>query len=65
MRRRRFLTWSSALAAAGVVPATAVARRLFPADVTDRYVAWQGERTRGRSAGHGADSIPATADLGC
>ena len=48
MQRRRFLTCSSALAGAGLAPATTMARRLFPADVTDRYVAWQGERAVGR-----------------
>ncbi len=44
MQRRRFLTGSALLAGAGLVPPPAMARRLFPADVTDRYVAWQGER---------------------
>lgn len=48
MRRRRFLTRSAALAGASLVPAAASARRLFPAGVTDRYVAWQGERAIGR-----------------
>lgn len=48
MRRRRFLTGSAALAGAGLIPGAAVARRLFPADATDRYVAWQGERMVGR-----------------
>jgi hypothetical protein len=48
MQRRRFLTGSALLAGAGLVPLPAMARRLFPADVTDRYVAWQGERVVGR-----------------
>ena len=48
MQRRRFLTGSALLAGAGLVPPPAMARRLFPADVTDRYVAWQGERVVGR-----------------
>jgi hypothetical protein len=48
MRRRRFLTGWAALAGAGLVPTTAVARRLFPAGLTDRYQAWQGERPVGR-----------------
>ncbi len=48
MRRKRFLICSAALAAGGLVPASAMARRLFPADVTDRYEAWQGERMIGR-----------------
>ncbi len=48
MQRRRFLIGSAALAAGGLVPAPATARRLFPADATDRYVAWQGEQVIGR-----------------
>ncbi len=48
MERRRFLIGSAALAATGLVPALAMARRLFPANVTDRYEAWQGERMIGR-----------------
>ncbi|NCF82134.1 MAG: hypothetical protein GWP74_11040, partial [Proteobacteria bacterium] len=48
MQRRRFLTGSALLAGAGLAPPPAMARRLFPADVTDRYVAWQGERVVGR-----------------
>ena len=48
MRRRRFLTRTPALLGVSLVPATAVARRLFPADVTDSYVAWQGGRAVGR-----------------
>ncbi len=48
MRRRRFLIGSAALAAGGLVPASAMARRLFPADVTDRYEAWQGQSVIGR-----------------
>lgn len=48
MRRRRFLTGSALLAGTGLAPATAVACRLFPADVTDRYRAWQDDRTVGR-----------------
>lgn len=44
MRRRRFLTCSVALALAS---GPAAARRFFPADVTDRYVAWQGGREIG------------------
>lgn len=48
MRRRRFLTGSSMLAAAGFAPSLALACRFFPADVTDRYVAWQAQRAVGR-----------------
>jgi hypothetical protein len=48
MRRRRFLTGSAALAAGALVPPPAMARRLFPADVTDRYLAWQGQSVIGR-----------------
>lgn len=48
MRRRRFLTCSAALVGAALAPDAALPRRLFPADVTDRYVAWQGERSVGR-----------------
>ncbi len=48
MRRRRFLICSAALAAGGLVPASAMARRLFPADATDRYVVWQGQSVIGR-----------------
>ena len=48
MRRRRFLTGSAALVGTGLAPSVSVARRLFPADVTDRYLAWQGERVVGR-----------------
>jgi len=48
MGRRRFLIGSAALAVGGLVPASAMARRLFPAGVTDRYQAWQGERMIGR-----------------
>ncbi len=48
MQRRRFLIGSTALAAGALVPAPAMARRLFPADVTDHYLAWQGERVIGR-----------------
>jgi len=48
MQRRRFLTGSALLAGAGLVPPPAMARRLFPADVIDRYVAWQGRRIVGR-----------------
>ena len=47
MRRRRFLTGSAALVGTGLAPAPAMARRLFPADLTDRYVAWLGERAIG------------------
>jgi hypothetical protein len=48
MRRRRFLTSALALGGAGLAPPAALARRLFPADVTDRYVAWQGDTEIGR-----------------
>ncbi|GMQ76684.1 MAG: hypothetical protein BMS9Abin01_1972 [Gammaproteobacteria bacterium] len=48
MGRRRFLIGSAALAAGALVSTPAAARRLFPAGVTDRYVAWQGERMIGR-----------------
>lgn len=50
MHRRRFLTCSAALLAAGHVPGALHARRLFPDDTTDRYVAWQGDRPIGRQA---------------
>jgi len=48
MRRRRFLIGSVALTAGALAPAPAMARRLFPADVTDRYLAWQGQSVIGR-----------------
>ncbi len=48
MRRRRFLICSAAFAAGGLASTPATARRLFPADVTDAYEAWQGERKVGR-----------------
>ena len=48
MRRRRFLTGSAALVGTGLAPGVSKARRLFPAAVTDRYLAWQGERVVGR-----------------
>jgi len=48
MRRRRFLMGSAALAAGGLLSSPARGRRLFPADVTDRYQVWQGERMIGR-----------------
>ena len=48
MRRRRFLTGSAALVGTGLAPMVSTARRLFPADVSDRYVAWQGERVVGQ-----------------
>ncbi len=48
MQRRRFLTGSALLAGAGLVSPPTMARRLFPADVVDRYGAWQGERVVGR-----------------
>jgi len=48
MRRRRFLTCPAVLAGAGLVPAQVLARRLFPDQVTDRYVAWEGEQAVGR-----------------
>ena len=48
MRRRRLLTCSAAIVGAGLAPSVTTARRLFPADVTDRYVAWQGENAIGR-----------------
>lgn len=47
MRRRRFLTCSAALFAAGHAPGAVQARRLFPDDTTDRYAAWQGEHEVG------------------
>ena len=47
MKRRRFLAGSAALAGTGLAPSASLARRLFPANVTDRYVAWQGERVIG------------------
>ena len=47
MRRRRFLTGSAALVGTGLAPTPAMARRLFPADLTDRYVAWLGDRAIG------------------
>jgi len=47
MRRRRFLTGSAALVGTGLAPTPAMARRLFPADLTDRYVAWLGDRAVG------------------
>lgn len=49
MQRRWFLTGSAALAGIGLGPA-ASACRLFPADVVDRYVAWQGDRKVGWQA---------------
>lgn len=48
MERRRFLIGSAALTVGALVPAPAMARRLFPADVTDRYRAWQGQSVIGR-----------------
>ena len=48
MQRRRFLTSALALGGAGLGPPPALARRLFPAGVTDRYVARQGDREVGR-----------------
>lgn len=48
MRRRRFLSSALALGGAGLAPTRAMARRLFPAGVTDRYVARQGDREVGR-----------------
>ncbi len=48
MGRRRFLIGSAAFAAGGLASTPAPARRLFPANVTDRYEAWQGERVIGR-----------------
>ena len=54
MRRRRFLTGSSMLAAAGFAPSLALACRFFPADVTDRYVAWQAQRTSTQSESYQA-----------
>ncbi len=47
MRKRRFLIGSAALAAGGLLSFPARARRLFPANVTDRYQVWQGERMIG------------------
>lgn len=49
MHRRRFLTGSAALAGAGLGP-VASACRLFPADVADHYVAWQGNKPIGWQA---------------
>ena len=49
MHRRRFLAGAVALGAA-TAPGTALARRFFPSDVTDRYVAWQDDREVGRQA---------------
>jgi hypothetical protein len=48
MKRRRYLSGSAAVAGIGLAPAPSMARRLFPADVTDRYVAWQDERAVGQ-----------------
>lgn len=48
MRRRRFLNCAVTLGAAGLPFGQVLACRLFPADVTDRYVAWQDEREVGR-----------------
>jgi hypothetical protein len=48
MQRRRFLASTLALGGAGLAPTAALARRLFPAGVTDRYVALQGDREVGR-----------------
>jgi hypothetical protein len=48
MRRRRLLTGAAALAGIGLAPRVSMARRLFPAHVTDRYVAWHGKRVVGR-----------------
>jgi hypothetical protein len=48
MRRREFLTSFSALVVGSLAPATGFARRLFPADVTDRFVARQGDDEIGR-----------------
>ena len=48
MRRRRFLTGSAALVGTGLAPGVSKARRLFPAGVSDRYIAWQGEHVVGR-----------------
>ena len=48
MRRRRFLMTPAAFAAGALAPAAAMARRLFPTDVTDRYQVWQGQSVIGR-----------------
>jgi hypothetical protein len=48
MQRRRFLSASALSAGAALMSPVALARRLFPADVTDRYVAWRGQRVVGR-----------------
>lgn len=47
MRRRRLLTSSAALAGGLVASPAATACRLFPADVTERYLAFQGEEIIG------------------
>jgi hypothetical protein len=46
MQRRRFLSGSAALTGMGL-GRDAWACRLFPADVRDRYVAWQGDKKVG------------------
>lgn len=48
MRRRQFLSGATALGAVGLGPRAVTACRLFPAGVTERYVAWQGDREVGR-----------------
>ena len=48
MRRRRFLGAPALLAAGASIPVAANACRLFPADVTDRYRAWQAGAEIGR-----------------
>ena len=47
MQRRRFLTCAAALGGCAAAPRSSMARRLFPADVTDRYLAFQGDRVIG------------------
>ena len=67
MRRRQFLTSAAAVGAAGVAPSSVLARRLFPADVTDRYVVWQGDREIGRQEfvfRRGAAGFTVESDIG-
>lgn len=48
MQRRRFLACTATLAGSALVPDAGEARRLFPANTTDRYVAWQGDSEVGQ-----------------
>lgn len=50
MRRRRFLSATALLSAAASAPVPTSACRLFPADVTDRYRAWQADAEIGRQS---------------